>query len=185
MNVMMQPLTDESTDNHVVINLTNACNMFCGYCFRECCQEGNRFLSVKNVFKILDYFKNINPTTKKIVQFTGGEILLHPDIALIISYALSSGFICRLQTNGLLLKQVSGEIRDLLSQKKVIIKVSIDGWDEATHGRFRGRNTFAEIVAGIEHIVKFNRNVGLKTVVSSKNFLRLEEMVIQSTYGKR
>lgn len=177
-HIVMKPIT-ESFDIYrgPVICLTDFCNMNCSYCSRDCSVRKQKHLPIEKVKEIIDFFSTKESEGSKYVQFTGGEIFVYPDIFTAIEYALEKGFICRLQTNGMLLRKAVRERPDLLSHPLVIIKVSLDGWDQKTNGYYRGAGTFAPTVKGIEATLSVNPNVGIKTVIHEKNFTGLGKML--------
>ena len=176
--IVIKPIT-ESFDIYrgPVICLTDFCNMKCSYCSRDCVTEGQRHLPIEKVKEVIAFFSEKKLAGTKYVQFTGGEIFVYPDIFTAIEYALEKGFICRLQTNGILLRKAVKERPDLLSHPSVVIKVSLDGWDKKTNGHYRGAKTFTPTVKGIEAALSVNPNVGIKTVIHERNFIEIWKML--------
>ena len=176
--IVMRPIEEEpDIFNGLAICLTNKCNMDCTYCSRNSGIGRSECLSLQTVLATLDFFNSKRPNQRKYLQLTGGEIFTYPDIFSVIEYAIEKGFICRLQTNGLLLKRAVQKRPELLSSKQVVIKVSLDGWDEHTHGLYRGVETFQPIVAGVKAALSVNPNVALKTVIHEENFDRIGRML--------
>lgn len=176
--IVMEPII-ESFDIYrgPVICLTDFCNMKCLYCSRDCSVSKWHHLPLEKVIEIIEFFSKKNPGGQKYVQLTGGEVLVYPDIFTVIEYVLKKGFICRLQTNGLLLKKAVKERPDLFSHPSMVIKISLDGWNRETHGHYRGVETFTPIVKGVESALSINSNVGIKTVVHERNFMEIGKML--------
>jgi MoaA/NifB/PqqE/SkfB family radical SAM enzyme len=84
-----------------------------------------------------------------IVTFTGGEALLHPNIAGFIAYAKSRGHFCTLTTNGWMLEKRAKEICE--SGLDALI-VSVDGPREI-HNRVRGNKSFERLSAGLDAVL--------------------------------
>lgn len=159
------------------ICLTNKCNLLCRYCSRNCGAKKNESIPVENVKQIIDLFYKNNPNGKKVVLFTGGEIFVYDHINEVIKYALDRGFICQLQTNGILLPMFVRERPDIYSDGRLAIKISLDGWNSDIHEKYRGRDTFELVTAGVRSALSINPNIGLKTVVHDSNFPEIRKML--------
>lgn len=172
-------LSDASIYSNLVINLTNKCNLSCEYCFRDSGFSSNNMKSLDfaTVKRVLDFFYSKNSQKRTLLQLTGGEALLHDDLFSIIEYALSFDFVIRIQTNGTLIPFLSKDKIELLSNEHVITKISADGWDDATHGIFRGVGSYATIIKGINTLRKNTSRIGLKTVIHAGNFGELHKML--------
>lgn len=167
----------EDVYSNITINLLDDCNLYCAYCFRDAAPKKEIKLNFVDVKRVLDFFSYKNRGKKTIIQLTGGEIFLHQDIFRIIKYALSLGFLVRLQTNGMFFRNFTCDELKLLSNDNVVIKISIDGWNEETHDLYRGRGTFSKVLGGIELVRSITPRVGLKTVIHKKNFPELHKML--------
>ncbi len=87
----------------------------------------------------------------KLVKFTGGEPLLHPEFPKILRLASSLSVQLALETNGTLLDE---GIVELLCALNVHVSVSLDGASPQTHDAFRGvHGCFEKTVTGIEKLV--------------------------------
>ena len=140
--IIMKPISESfNIYRGPVICLTDFCNMSCSYCSRNCSTQKQQHLPIEKVKEIITFFSVKKSSGAKYVQFTGGEIFVYPDIFTAIEYALEKGFVVRLQTNGVLLRKAVRERPDLLSHSSVIVKVSLDGWDQKTNGCYRGEKT--------------------------------------------
>jgi sulfatase maturation enzyme AslB (radical SAM superfamily) len=130
---------------------------------------------VKN---ILRYFSSRNHDKLPLfVQLTGGEVFFYEGIFEVVQEALNLGYCVRIQTNGTLLRKLSADELDILRNPKVVLKVSLDGWDEKTHGKYRDPHTFSEVISGLEVLKQIGARFGLKTVVHEGNFSELERML--------
>ncbi len=68
-----------------VIEITNACNLRCPTCFTTA--EGQDFLSLEDVSYMLDEFIKQEGAPVEVVQISGGEPTIHPDVLDMISLA--------------------------------------------------------------------------------------------------
>ncbi len=165
--------------NALAINLTNSCNLKCRHCFQEAIQGKTPFIDKDSVFKILGYFsQKIDKSQKKYVQFTGGEIFLHPDLFQILDYCLDNGWILRLQTNATLVPSIPKEKFKILKKTDIYssFRVSLDGWDQETHGFLRPAESFEKVVEGIKILKKYMESITIKTVIHKSNFPHLEKL---------
>ena len=156
-------------------SLTEDCNLACRFCFADahlCSRKAgsannksDKELSTEQIFKILD---NVSRAGTTAIQFAGGEPLLRPDLAEIISYAVQKNIYVALNTNGTMLddRTASALTKAGLSQ----VKVSIDGLKK-NHEWNRGKGTFDKAL----NALKLFRSYGIGSVylimtLSSVNF---------------
>jgi len=87
----------------VVIEITTKCNLDCYFCFnRNVLKQRGKEISKDKVISIID---ETHKAGIKIIRFTGGEPLLHPNIWELLEYAKSKGFEVRLNTNGTIISE--------------------------------------------------------------------------------
>lgn len=109
------------------INLTNKCNTNCPFC---CMYSGTN----KNNFMSFDVFKNIIDTCDDIfeLQLEGGEPLIHPNIYLMLEYAISTNKCIKviILTNGIILDKHIKRMVDISNYYKILFefKISINYW---------------------------------------------------------
>lgn len=115
------------TTNKIYLNLTNKCNLECSFCSMYSSPNNCRFLSFKKYRKILTkQINKINPGDKLIVQFEGGEPLLHPYLYLFIEYLkfikekMNIEIELVIETNGILLE------KHLQSLIQTITRIELD-----------------------------------------------------------
>ena len=132
-----------------VIEITNACNLRCPTCFAS--SEGHDFLSVQEVEFMLDKFieQEGNP---EMIQFSGGEPTIHPQILEIISLAKAKNFgRVLLNTNGV---RISKEIEFVraLAKTEPIIYLQFDGFKKQTYETIRGSDLVDTKMKAIENL---------------------------------
>jgi MoaA/NifB/PqqE/SkfB family radical SAM enzyme len=118
----------------VVWAITNVCNAKCHFCSYP--KLGNslpRYVSYEQAKEVLDELDRRN---LKMISFTGGDPLLHPDIFAIIHYASQKGFITRTGTNGSTLNPTN--IAKLKASGIRNVWISLDSENEEKHDRNRG-----------------------------------------------
>jgi len=151
---------------HVVIHITDRCNLRCKTCFIE---FGRHDLSPENaatIGKKLGYIPALD--------LGGGEPFLHRDI-LALCRALRFGTVT-IPTNGQFQKRVVETTQALVQAypRRVTIALSLDGF-EATNDTIRGPGTFAKALETY-HALRAIPGLTLKvnTVVNNRN---LDELV--------
>jgi MoaA/NifB/PqqE/SkfB family radical SAM enzyme len=106
------------------------------------------------------------------VSFTGGEPLLHQDIAAFIAYAKEKGRYTTLTTNGWILAK---RAKTLCEAGLDLLAVSVEG-PERTHDGIRGSKSFGRAVDGLQTILRLpNRPVVL--IIMSISDLNYDKLV--------
>jgi len=113
--------------------LTYRCNASCSFC--DIWEKPSPYASLDNIESNLRDLKKIGV---KVVDFTGGEPLLHSKIDEILKLARSMGFITTLTTNCLLYPKKAESIRGLVD----MLHFSLDSPEEEEHNRSRGVDCF-------------------------------------------
>lgn len=157
----------------IYLNVTNACNYNCVYCYQGKAQNGNNlrgFISEENAKSILMKIKTANPACKVIV--TGGEPFLHPNIFDVLSLIEDAKMQFSVLTNGSLIDDdcalAMARYRHLVN-----VQVSLDGMTEEVHSMTRGK-TFHKTMKGIKAIMKYNVPFSLAPTMHDDN---LDDMV--------
>jgi uncharacterized radical SAM superfamily Fe-S cluster-containing enzyme len=120
-----------------VIEITSRCNLGCSTCFAD---AGSGYdLSVAQVEAMLDRFVEAEGQPE-IVQISGGEPTIHPNILEILDVAQSRGIShVMLNTNGLRLAQDPDFVQELARYHPTIY-LQFDGLTEYTYQTLRGRD---------------------------------------------
>ncbi len=122
-----------------LIEVTSACNLNCPVCFAN--SGPNEFLEIEQFEKMVDLFVASEGGKCDILQISGGEPTLHPDIIQIIELARTKNIAyVMLNTNGL---RIAEDIQfvDQLSRFKGGFEVYLqfDGFNDDVYRYFRGR----------------------------------------------
>lgn len=118
---------------HLAIELTDKCNLSCKHCYRNAKHEGT-FIDKSKLFDLID---QLSGEGLELVEVTGGEPTLHPDIVEIIEYLVSKLGLVAVLTNG---ANVNKNVIDTFigSKGKVLVNISIDSSTPDFHDAFRG-----------------------------------------------
>lgn len=156
---------------------TLKCNAYCEFCGSRCGDVS--YSDELTLDEICTAFKQIadryNPN-RIMINVSGGEPLMRPDLFDIMAYANSLGYSWGLVTNGMFLSK--SVITRLKECNLKTIAISIDGLPN-THNKLRDTKN------GLETIIKnllllkeanFIQTVMVTTVVSKKNISELEEI---------
>ena len=112
------------------IELTDRCNERCIHCYAESSPDCNARLSREEIRRVLEEARALgNP----VVQFTGGDPLLHPHLVFAVQTAHALEYpVIEIYTNGLALKPA---LMDALKPFTPCFALSVYAADAATHDR--------------------------------------------------
>lgn len=118
-----------------IIEVNSACNMACPLCFADAAAGFN--LSLEEVDEILDDFIAAEGEPQ-LVQFSGGEPTIHPQIIQMIELAQAKGIPhVMINTNGRRISRDDGFLEQL-ARLKPSIYFQFDGFEERTWQMIRG-----------------------------------------------
>ena len=135
------------------------CNITCTHCFISCSPKNHahEMLSLADVEARLDEARTLGVRE---YYFTGGEPFLNRDMIPILAATLRQGPATVL-TNGLLLrKEICRQLRGLAdaSEYSLDIRVSLDGFDAATHDAIRGAGVWERVMIGLRNLAEAGIN---------------------------
>lgn len=114
--------------------VTYRCNATCSFC--DIWERPSPYVTVEQAAKNL---KDLRRMGVRIIDFTGGEPLLHRQIDELLRMAKREGFITTLTTNCLLYPKYADRLRGLVD----MLHFSLDSPDEQEHNRSRGVACFS------------------------------------------
>ena len=130
----------KTAPNIALIDLTNRCNLACPVCFANAGATG--YLVEPNyeeVVQILEHFRSIRPNPPPLLQLSGGEPTLHPDLLKIVKVAKEMGFIeVMLTTNGIRMAKSVQYCIDLIDAGVDAIYLSFGGVEAETTKKLYG-----------------------------------------------
>jgi MoaA/NifB/PqqE/SkfB family radical SAM enzyme len=154
----------------VRLDATWRCNLACSHCQTAMFRSGPhpRDLSTEELEAL---FADLAQLGTRHVSFLGGEPLLRPDLADLVSRLTSYGISSHVTTNGYALPR---RARSLMAAGLRAVAVSVDGDDPATNDAIRGAGVFnraEEAVAAalaVRDSEQFHTRVGLSVTINSK-----------------
>ena len=121
--------------------VTYRCNAKCGFC--DIWERPSPYLSPEDLTANL---KDLRKLGVKVIDFTGGEPLLHREIHTFLALAKSMGFITTLTTNGLLYPKKAVKLHGLID----MLHFSLDAADKEAHDQSRGVACFDFVMESID-----------------------------------
>ena len=148
-----------------IIEVNSACNLDCPVCFAGSGHQPDGFnLDREQVARMLDTFVAAEGVPE-VVQFSGGEPSIHPDIVAFIEMAKARGIkAVMLNTNGIRIARDDAFLADL-ARVRPHIYLQFDGFDEATHLALRGRDLRADKQRALDRCAEAGLTVTLVTTV--------------------
>ena len=165
---------------HIVLFITNRCNMECDHCFLVESGELNnisrqQILTIENIRKIA----KSNPKLLAL-SITGGEPFLRKDLSAIIQEFSNSGFLksINIVSNGYQTNKILTAIQKILKENKTIdifLSISLDG-DSDIHNIIRKKKdaylNAVNTLIGLSEIRKYNKrlSIGVNSTYIGTNY---------------
>ncbi len=148
---------------NVLIEVTQRCNLTCPTCYADSSPEKHETLSVARFRELVDGLLAQGKGDADLVQLSGGEPTLHPELFELITYALDRGVKqVYVNTNGLRLAQRRFAERLAEFGDRVSVYLQFDGLEPTTLDRLRGReDLFPRKLEALAHC----EDLGLNTVL--------------------
>jgi uncharacterized radical SAM superfamily Fe-S cluster-containing enzyme len=148
-----------------LIEVTDACDLNCKFCYANSGKP--KFLTLKKIGEMMDLFLNSEFGNAEILQISGGEPTLHPQIIEIIKMAREKGIkYVLLNTNGLRIASDENFVKEL-SQfvGRFEIYLQFDSFDDKTYQSFRGKKLWDIKKKAIENLTKYKIPVTLVATI--------------------
>lgn len=120
--------------------VTYRCNATCGFC--DIWERPSPYVKVEDVARNLDDLKELGV---KVIDFTGGEPLLHRELHLFLRMAKERGFITTVTTNALLYPKRAESLHGLVD----MLHFSLDADNAVDHNASRGVDCFDAVLRSI------------------------------------
>ncbi len=145
---------EENKTDSIDLAITNRCNLTCKHCCASALPcDGSDPLSTADIKKIINNITSINPRN---IIVTGGEPMLRNDF-FEISHYLKDKFQgnTNLMSNGLLITEEN--VDELISLYNGF-NISIDGYDEETCSKIRGKGVFDKVMRAVKLLIEHGVN---------------------------
>ena len=120
--------------------VTYRCNASCGFC--DIWERPSPYVTPEHA---RDNFRDLKQLGVRVIDFTGGEPLLHRQLPDLLAEAKRQGFITTVTTNGLLYPKQAETLRGLVD----MLHFSLDSPDADEHDRGRGVRCFDKVMESI------------------------------------
>lgn len=140
--------------------LTYRCNASCGFC--DIWEKPSPYVTLENVRENLLALKKMKV---KVVDFTGGEPLLHRQLPEFLALAKELGMITTVTTNGLLYPKYGEQMRG----KVDMLHFSLDSVDAETHNKSRRVDCFDHVMRSIELAKSWGESPDILLTVTDSN----------------
>jgi len=150
--------------------LTARCNLSCLHCYSA------RFSDKKEIEpgEAANIIKSAAEAGVKHIGFTGGEVLLRPDIMDLISLASRLGISTNIVTNGFL---INDYVAEKLAEYNVFTVLSVDGATKEVHEKIRGKGTWNSLLPAIERLRHFGVSFATVMAINSLNYDQIPEYI--------
>lgn len=147
--------------------VTYRCNATCSFC--DIWEKPSPYVNIENLSSNL---KDLKKLGVRIIDFTGGEPLLHRDIHTMLKMAKALGFITTLTTNTLLYPKKAASLKGLVD----MLHFSLDSPNEEEHNRSRGVNCFQHFTESLSIAKNLGERPDVLFTVFPHNLHQIKEV---------
>jgi radical SAM protein with 4Fe4S-binding SPASM domain len=124
---------------HCTLELTDACNLRCVYCYRDSGPQRDTFLKDP-----IGFLTKIHDQGIRVVELSGGEPLMHPQFEEILNFAIEKFFHIALLSNGVLLNE---RILDTIEKNnmKATLQVSVPSMKKERFAKITGLDAWERL----------------------------------------
>lgn len=156
--------------------LTLRCNARCRFCDLWSRPE----TTPADTAQVLNNLRQLPKAGVRIVDFTGGEPLLHPDLPRILAAARSLGLRTTVTTNALLYPKRAADLRGLVN----LLHFSIDGATAEEHDHLRGVPCFDRVLESLDLAISLGERPELLFTAMRENFRSIETLADLAQYRR-
>lgn len=147
--------------------VTYRCNATCSFC--DIWERPSPYVSLESAERNL---KDLKKLRVKVIDFTGGEPLLHRQIDQLLAMAKSMHFITTITTNCLLYPKWAERLRGLVD----MLHFSLDSADAEEHDRLRGVTCFRFVEESIQLARELGERPDILFTVTDRNLGQIEKV---------
>lgn len=159
------------------LNITKKCNLKCFHCYAETGKNcGLREMNKTEIEKAVFNLSRSIVRDPKLLILSGGEPTLKKEkLKIAVEAAGKTDLNIRLNTNG---HGVDNDLAKFLSDKQVLVQVSLDGPNEKINSLLRGsKSAFFEAVSAIKKLVQANCRTRISCTIHSGNVNEIPAMI--------
>src|SRR5260370_5500739 len=147
-----------------LVEITEACNLHCPTCFAD--SDVGRFYSLEEVERMLDTVVE-NEGYADVVQFSGGEPTIHPQLLEILALAKQKRIkALMINTNGVRIAKDEDFVRSLSAFKgNFEVYLQFDGFRQSTHEIIRGMDLREVKEKAIANLTKYEIPINLTATI--------------------
>ena len=163
----------DTSHKTVLLEITNRCNLACGYCHAH----GGHFTDIiLSEDRMESLFKEMKEAHITKVIFSGGEPILHNSLRKYVDIAEQYGFECDICTNGTV---ISADTLNWLKKHFKNITITLDTVDPDIFAKMKGcdKKLFFKVLDSIKALIDVGVGVGITIVPTINNYDRLEETI--------
>lgn len=147
--------------------VTYRCNATCGFC--DIWERPSPYVTLEQA---RDNFRDLKRLGVRVIDFTGGEPLLHRQLPDLLTEAKRQGFITTVTTNGLLYPKQAEQLRGLVD----MLHFSLDSPHAEEHDKGRGVRCFGKVLESIAIARSFGERPDILFTVFEHNIGKIEAM---------
>lgn len=147
--------------------LTYRCNAKCGFC--DIWERPSGYVDMETYRHNLQDLKKLGV---KVIDFTGGEPLLHQELPQFLTLAKEMGFITTVTTNGLLYPKNAPKLSGLID----MLHFSLDSADEQEHNKMRGVACYSMVMESIRIAQSLGERPDIIFTVFGHNIEQIEKV---------
>jgi 7,8-dihydro-6-hydroxymethylpterin dimethyltransferase len=150
-----------------LIEVTTNCNLKCPLCFAES-GPGGTHIDFETYTTMVDRLVEMEGTPD-VLQISGGEPTLHPDLVRMVRYAYEQPIqAVMINTNGIRLAKDRNLVKALAEMRdRLEIYLQFDGFDSRTHTTLRGEELLDTKLAALERLKEYDIRSTLVCTVDS------------------
>lgn len=147
--------------------VTYRCNAKCSFC--DIWEKPSPYITLENAEQ---NFKDLKTLGVKVIDFTGGEPLLHRQLPELLKLAKKMGFITTVTTNALLYPKQAMKLSGFID----MLHFSLDSPNAEEHNQSRGVKLFDKFEESIAVALNLNERPDILFTVFSHNIHQIQEV---------
>lgn len=147
--------------------VTYRCNASCSFC--DIWEKPSPYITLENFRANL---RDLRKLGVRVIDFTGGEPLLHRELDILLAEAKKAGFITTVTTNCLLYPKYAERLKGKID----ILHFSLDSPEEEEHNLSRGVQCFDKVIESIALARKLGERPDILFTVFEQNVDKIEKV---------